>query len=48
MSRNMISSIATSRLNMLSGKRNKILSKQREASKALTQLDIQYNDSNRK
>jgi hypothetical protein len=48
MSRNMISSTVTSRLNMISDRRNEILSKQREASQALIQLDIQYNDLYRK
>jgi hypothetical protein len=40
MSQTMVSSTAVSWINTLSGRRNEILSKQREASQALTQLDI--------
>jgi hypothetical protein len=44
----MVSSTAVSRINTLSSRRNEILSKQREASQVLTQLDMQYNDLYRK
>jgi hypothetical protein len=40
MTQTMISSTATSRLTNLSSRRNEILSKQREASQLLTQLDM--------
>jgi hypothetical protein len=43
MSRNIISYISVSRLNTISTNRNEILNKQREASQAIAQLNMEYN-----
>jgi hypothetical protein len=48
MSRNLVTSTAVSRLNVISTNRNKLLKKQREASQADTQLNTEYNDLQRK
>jgi hypothetical protein len=42
MSRNMISTAAISRLNIISTNRNEILNKPREASQAIAQLNMEY------
>jgi hypothetical protein len=44
MSRNMISSVAVSRLNAVAANRTDILAKQKEASVALQHLNTEYND----